>query len=247
MNIIHQVSCYVYNALSKPWKNLHCCPYVRLPYHLAMQPFHQSHSPCASWNKKETTQHIAKIRLRKAKLHTHKFASTTANKWKLQSTQPKQQLITFYWNWVMGKHEAHCLPLMFLLIHPSTFPSHHVSCLSFHFSPCSHFVTGTGQRCRVGKDQSDLFPRLHCLIAQSMPKTPLPESASKLYDRATAPRRSSDNFWGYGILRGQRDGALWPYSRFSRHDALLFLPSSSSIVLTRLSGPRSRPTTSQKI
>jgi hypothetical protein len=28
---------------------------------------------------------------------------------------------------------------------------------------------------------------------------------------------------------------------------LLFLPSSSSIVLTRLSGPRSRPTTSQKI
>jgi hypothetical protein len=30
-------------------------------------------------------------------------------------------------------------------------------------------------------------------------------------------------------------------------EPLLFLPSSSSIVLTRLSGPRSRPTTSQKI
>jgi hypothetical protein len=29
-------------------------------------------------------------------------------------------------------------------------------------------------------------------------------------------------------------------------EPLLFLPSSSSIVLTRLSGPRSRPTTSQK-
>jgi hypothetical protein len=28
---------------------------------------------------------------------------------------------------------------------------------------------------------------------------------------------------------------------------LLFLPSSSSVVLTRLSGPRSRPTASQKI
>jgi hypothetical protein len=54
-------------------------------------------------------------------------------------------------------------------------------------------------------------------------------------------------------FRGYR-GVLWleqrtprPYSRFSRPGPLLFLPSSSSIVLTRLSGPRSRPTTSQKI
>jgi hypothetical protein len=38
--------------------------------------------------------------------------------------------------------------------------------------------------------------------------------------------------------RGQR-----PYSRLSRPEALLFLPSSSSVILTRLSGPRSRPTT----
>jgi hypothetical protein len=36
------------------------------------------------------------------------------------------------------------------------------------------------------------------------------------------------------------------YSRFPRPEQLLFLPSSSSIVLTRLSGPRSRRTTSQK-
>jgi hypothetical protein len=36
-------------------------------------------------------------------------------------------------------------------------------------------------------------------------------------------------------------------SRFSRPEPLLFLPSSSSVVLTRLSGPRSRPTTSKKI
>jgi hypothetical protein len=40
---------------------------------------------------------------------------------------------------------------------------------------------------------------------------------------------------------------LRPYSRFSRPEQLLFLSSSSSIVLTRLSGPRSLPTTSQKI
>jgi hypothetical protein len=32
---------------------------------------------------------------------------------------------------------------------------------------------------------------------------------------------------------------------FSRPDPLLFFPSSFTVVLTRLSGPRSRPTTSQ--
>jgi hypothetical protein len=41
------------------------------------------------------------------------------------------------------------------------------------------------------------------------------------------------------VPRGQRDGSLRLYSRLSRPDPLLFLPSSSSIVLTRLSGPRS--------
>jgi hypothetical protein len=38
-----------------------------------------------------------------------------------------------------------------------------------------------------------------------------------------------------------------PYSRFSRLEQLLVLPSSSSIVLMRLSGPYSRHTTSQEI
>jgi hypothetical protein len=37
------------------------------------------------------------------------------------------------------------------------------------------------------------------------------------------------------------------YFRFSRPEPLLFLPSSSSVVLTSLSGPRSRPATSQEI
>jgi hypothetical protein len=41
------------------------------------------------------------------------------------------------------------------------------------------------------------------------------------------------------VLRGQRDGSLLPYSRLSRPEPLIFLQSSSSIVLTRLSGPRS--------
>jgi hypothetical protein len=38
-----------------------------------------------------------------------------------------------------------------------------------------------------------------------------------------------------------------PYSRFYRPEPLLFLPGSSSVVLTRLSGPRSRPITSEEI
>jgi hypothetical protein len=43
------------------------------------------------------------------------------------------------------------------------------------------------------------------------------------------------------------DGSIRPYSRLPRPEPLFFLPSSFSVVLTRLSGPRSRPTTSQKI
>jgi hypothetical protein len=57
----------------------------------------------------------------------------------------------------------------------------------------------------------------------------------------------SANFCGYRVSRGQRSGSPRPYSRFSRLEPLLFLPSSSSIILTRLSGPRFRPTTSHKL
>jgi hypothetical protein len=52
------------------------------------------------------------------------------------------------------------------------------------------------------------------------------------------------NFCGQRMLRGQRDR---PYSWFSRPELLLFLSSSSSVALTRLSGPCSRPITSQRI
>jgi hypothetical protein len=38
------------------------------------------------------------------------------------------------------------------------------------------------------------------------------------------------------VPRGQRDGFLQPYSGLSRSVPLLFLPSGSSFVLTRLSG-----------
>jgi hypothetical protein len=39
------------------------------------------------------------------------------------------------------------------------------------------------------------------------------------------------------VPRGQRDGSLRPYSRLSRLQPLVFLSSSFSVVLTRLSGP----------
>jgi hypothetical protein len=48
------------------------------------------------------------------------------------------------------------------------------------------------------------------------------------------------------FVGGHHDGSLQPHSRFSIPNPLLFLSNSSSIVLKRLSGPRSRPTTSRK-
>jgi hypothetical protein len=57
----------------------------------------------------------------------------------------------------------------------------------------------------------------------------------------------STNFCGWRVSRGQCDGSLRSYFRLSRPGPLLFLPSSSLIVFTRLSGPRSRPTTFQKM
>jgi hypothetical protein len=57
----------------------------------------------------------------------------------------------------------------------------------------------------------------------------------------------SANFYGQRVPRGQRDGSLRPHFRLSRPEPLLFLASSSLIVLSRLSGLSSRPTTSRKI
>jgi hypothetical protein len=57
----------------------------------------------------------------------------------------------------------------------------------------------------------------------------------------------SANFCGQREPRGQRDGSIQAYSRLSKPEPLLFLPSSFSILLTRLSGARYRLTTSEKI
>jgi hypothetical protein len=74
--------------------------------------------------------------------------------------------------------------------------------------------------------------------------TPWSESTSELY-RSSNRRLSAkwlQTFCRERVPRGQCDGSLRPYSRFSRQEPLIFLSSSSSVVLTRLSGPRSRPT-----
>jgi hypothetical protein len=57
----------------------------------------------------------------------------------------------------------------------------------------------------------------------------------------------SANVCRYRVSRGQRGGSPRPYYRFSIPEPLLFLPRTYSIILTRLCGPRSGPTTSQKI
>jgi hypothetical protein len=66
-------------------------------------------------------------------------------------------------------------------------------------------------------------------------------------DRATVGCRRSK--WQRLRIEGCRVTSeadpLRPYSCFSRPESLLFLPSSSSVALTRLSGPCSRFTASQ--
>jgi hypothetical protein len=77
-------------------------------------------------------------------------------------------------------------------------------------------------------------------------QTPWPEPVSKLYWLSvwhlSAKLVATFADRGCHIV-----SVTYPYSRISRPEPLLFLPSSSSVVLTRLSGPRSTSTTSQKI
>jgi hypothetical protein len=51
----------------------------------------------------------------------------------------------------------------------------------------------------------------------------------------------SANFCEYRVPHGQHDRSLRPYCRFSGPEPLLFLSSSSSVVLTRLSAPLPDP------
>jgi hypothetical protein len=57
----------------------------------------------------------------------------------------------------------------------------------------------------------------------------------------------SANFSGQRVSRDQRNETPRPLISVFWTGAAIFLSSSPSIILTRLSGPRPRPTTSQKI
>ena len=83
----------------------------------------------------------------------------------------------------------------------------------------------------------------------SKTQTPWPQSASELY-RQSGRRPSAKlvpTFTDRGVSRGQRNGSPRPLISVFCTGAATFYSSSSSIDLTRLSGPRSRPTTTQKI
>jgi hypothetical protein len=51
------------------------------------------------------------------------------------------------------------------------------------------------------------------------------------------------NLCGQKVPRGQRDGSPGRISRFSRQEPLLFYQVAPQFVLTKLSAPRSKPTT----
>jgi hypothetical protein len=66
-------------------------------------------------------------------------------------------------------------------------------------------------------------------------------------DRTTAAYRRSNFLRIEGVALSAQRIPTAVKSRFSRPEPLLFHSSSSSAILTRLSGPRSRASTSQKI
>jgi hypothetical protein len=99
---------------------------------------------------------------------------------------------------------------------------------------------------------TSLAMAMQCLLAKNVNGITKLTSVTWVRERTILTKRPlvgdvSANFCGERVPHGQHDGSLQPYSQLSRSELLLFLPSSSSVVLMRLSGPRSRPTTSQKI
>jgi hypothetical protein len=88
--------------------------------------------------------------------------------------------------------------------------------------------------CRSSSPYVDCATEAHRRIWRSSERQPLIDEVSA-------------NFCGQRVSHGQRNGSPRPYSRISRPEPLLSLPSRSSSVFTRLSGPHSRPATSQKM
>jgi hypothetical protein len=139
-----------------------------------------------------------------------------------------------------------------LLAFPRSYSKRHLSPTSVHtslFACIPYRVLQRNSRICLKLSALTYSPTKGFTAFPGSNKTPWPQSASELY-------RPSDRLLPAKLVTTFADiechvvgvtDLLRPYSRFSRPEPQLFLPSSSSIVLTRLSGPRSRPTTSQKI
>ena len=80
-------------------------------------------------------------------------------------------------------------------------------------------------------------------------KTLWPSSTSELYRQGGRLRSAKlvPTFADRGVSRGHRNGSPRSLISVFWTGAATFYSSSSSVDLTRLSGPRSRPTTTQKI
>jgi hypothetical protein len=140
----------------------------RLPYHLATQPFHQSHSPCASWNKKKQHDTSQKQNSGKQNFTTSSHPQLSTNENYTQHKQSSNLTLSTEVE-VMDKNARDCQPFislsaMSLLPHSS-------------ISLCSWFVTDTyrwkvGSACRAGEEAADhpraFFPWLRCHIVYLM-------------------------------------------------------------------------------
>jgi hypothetical protein len=93
-------------------------------------------------------------------------------------------------------------------------------------------------------------------VKAALHPTPWTQLQLLMIKRTSWPESSSDRrlsaklmptFADRGASRRQRDWSLQPYSRFLDWSRYFLYQNSSSVVLTRLNAPNSRPTTSQKI
>jgi hypothetical protein len=100
------------------------------------------------------------------------------------------------------------------------------------------------------RDRADSFVQeWHMLFRSCTSLTPWPQSASELYQPSDC-RFSAKLVLTFADRECRVVSSADPlrsHSRCSRLEPLLFFSSSSSVVLTRVSGPRTRPTTSQEI
>jgi hypothetical protein len=115
--------------------------------------------------------------------------------------------------------------------------------VSNHPSPYNDLSTGDIFLSKALQQFQEHMPLGLCVkFGGTLNKIPWPESASELYrpSYCSFSTKLVPTFADRGFHVINVTDPLRPYSRFSRPGPLLLLPSSPSVVLTTLSGPRSR-------